>query len=127
MIGFLTSMGLGKRGAQIVAFIVIPLLILGAFYLMLDAYGDSRYRAGVSETDAKWEEAGRRLEEQARQSASAADKAAAKTIEAHNERVEAEKERIDEAIREGSSPLDVLFGTDGSVVRQEDDYSPQNP
>lgn len=93
------------------------LLVLGAFYLMLDAYGDSRYQAGSDNADARWEEAGRRLEQQAAQSRTKADDAAVVRGEAYMERVEVEKERIDEAVATGGSPLDVLFGADSGGVR----------
>lgn len=73
-------------------------------------YGHSRYQAGVTVTDAKWEEASRKLEEQAKKSATKADDAAAARAAVHDDQVQAEKEKLDEAERTGSSPLDVLFG-----------------
>lgn len=110
MIGLLMGLGLGKRAAQVVAFVVIPLLILGAFYLMLDAYGDSRYDAGEADTRAEYKAASERLKQEAAASASRADDAAALRLEGHMEQVQEEQERLDEAQRTGSSPLDVLFG-----------------
>lgn len=110
MIGLLMGLGLGKRVAQLVAYVALPLLIAFLLWRALDSYGDGRYQAGVDETDAKWEEAGRRLREQAARSASRADDAAASRLETHVQQVEEEKERLDEAQRTGGSPLDVLFG-----------------
>lgn len=113
MIGLLMGLGLGKRAAQVVGYVVLPLLLLGAFYLALDAYGDSRFRAGVTETDDRWEAAGRKLEAQAAASASAADTTALVRAVDYNAKVAKEKEKLDAAATDGSSPLDVLFGTDG--------------
>lgn len=72
-------------------------------------FGHSRYQAGVADTDAKWEAAGEKLAQQARQSADAATRREAPRIAAHAAQVAAEKDKIDEAIAEGSSPLDALF------------------
>lgn len=110
MIVWLMGFGLGKRAAQAIAYVALPLLLLGAFYLALDAYGDSRYYAGVTETDAKWEAAGRKLEAQAAASASAADTGSLVRVTDFNAKVAEEKEKLDAAATDGSSPLDVLFG-----------------
>ena len=74
------------------------------------SWGQSRYDAGVTATDARWVEAGRRLEKQAATSADAADRREAPRIENHAAQVAEEKEKIDEAVAAGSSPLDALFG-----------------
>ncbi len=115
MIGMLVGWGLSEKVAKLVTWFVGIGLVVLAFVLALNAYGDARYDAGVSETDAKWEEAGRRLEKQATVSAGKADAASVVRVEEFNDRVAAEKDRLDEAEREGSSPLDVLFG--GNSVR----------
>lgn len=115
MIGLLMGFGLGKRAAQVVGYVVVPLLLLAAFYLLLDAYGDSRYRAGEQSADARWEAAGRKLERQAAQSAGRAGAASAARVLDFNAKVAEEKERLDAAAVDGSSPLDVLFGNSGSV------------
>lgn len=87
------------------------LMIGGALALVAAVlwYGNSRYQAGVSDTDAKWEAAAAKLAEQATQSADAATRREAPRIAAHAAQVAAEKEKIDEAIAEGRSPLDALF------------------
>ena len=82
------------------------------------SWGQSRYDAGVTATDARWVEAGRRLEEQAATSADAADRREAPRIENHTARVAEEKEKIDEAVAAGSSPLDVLFGVRADAGRR---------
>lgn len=91
-------------------FIIGGALLILAFYLALDAYGDSRYEAGEKAADAKWEEAERRLLKQAAQAGSEADKKAAARAVEFAAKVEEEKARLDQAAAEGSSPLDVLFG-----------------
>ena len=87
------------------------LMIGGAIALVAAVlwFGNSRYQAGVRDTDAKWEAAAALLAEQARKSANAATRREAPRIEAHAAQVAAEKEKIDEAIAEGRSPLDALF------------------
>lgn len=115
MIALLMGFGLGKRVAQLVGYVAIPLLIVGALWLALHLYGNSRYNAGVRDTDAKWEEAGRRLEAQARVSAGKADSAAVGRVQIFNDRVAEEKEKLDAAAKDGSSAFDVLFGTDDGV------------
>lgn len=87
------------------------LMIGGAIVLIAAVlwFGHSRYQAGVSDTDAKWEAAAEKLAEQARQSADSATRREAPRIAAHAAQVAAEKEKIDAAIAEGSSPLDALF------------------
>lgn len=82
-----------------------------AFLIAIWAWGNSRYNAGVDDTDAKWEEAGQRLEEQAEASAGEADADSAERAAEEFDRVKAEKEKLDAATDAGSSPLDVLFGS----------------
>ena len=113
MIAILMGFGLGKRVAQAVAYIGLPLLLLGAAWFALDWYGDSRFDDGVVETDAKWEEAGNRLVDQAAVARNAADAKAEERAADFAAATAIEKEKLDAAEREGSSPLDVLF--DGGV------------
>lgn len=90
------------------------LLIAGAVIaiaLSIWAYGNARYNAGVTDTDAKWDEAGERLARQAETARSEADAASAGRAAEEFERVKDEKEKIDAATDSGSSPLDVLFGS----------------
>ena len=90
--------------------IVGPLVLLAAVIGGIMAYGNSRYNAGVTDTDAKWEEASDRLKAQAAESATRADDAAAVRLEEFKQQVEDEEKALEEAERTGSSPLDVLFG-----------------
>ena len=110
MIGFLMRLGLGKRAAQIIGYVVIPALIILIVWWAVVDYGNRRYRAGVTDTDAKWQEASRRLQQQAQQSATRADDAAAVRLEEHERSVAEERRELDEAARNNRSPLDVLFG-----------------
>jgi hypothetical protein len=89
------------------------LIALIAAWLAILAWGNSRYEAGVKDTDAKWVEASDRLAEQARASADAATRREAPRITAHTAQVAAEKEKIDEAVAAGRSPLDALFPPGG--------------
>lgn len=113
MIGLLMGFGLGKRAAQLVAYVAIPLLILAAFYFTLDAYGDSRFREGRAAENKAWIDAQDKLLKDAAAAASAADQTALAAQMDQAVKVAQEKERVDDAIANGSSPFDVLFGTDG--------------
>ncbi len=88
------------------------------------SWGQSRYDAGVTATDARWVAAGKRLEEQAATSADAADRREAPRIENHAARVAEEKEKIDEAVAAGASPLDVLFGVRADAGRRSPEARP---
>lgn len=88
-------------------------LLMVAFYFALDAYGDSRYREGKKDADAAWIEAGNRLIAKSQKAGTKADKAAAAREADFAAKQEDEKERIDEAVAEGDSPFDVLFGPNG--------------
>lgn len=90
-------------------FAIGAVLLVLAFYIALDRYGDARYEAGEKAADAKWEEAERRLLKQAAQAGTEADKKAAARAVEFAAKVDEEKARLDQAAAEGSSPLDVLF------------------
>lgn len=92
-------------------FLIGGALLLLAFYLALDAYGDRRYDAGKKDADAAWIEAGNKLVAKAQNSASKADRAAAARAEDFTAKQEEEKERIEHAKETGASPFDVLFGS----------------
>lgn len=90
---------------------VIGLLAAGVMLIIaVLAWGDSRYDAGVQDTDAKWKQASEKLARAAAKSGQAADAREAQRIRNHASRVADEKEKIDEAVASGASPLDVLFG-----------------
>lgn len=109
MLGLFTALGLSERAARIVAPIAIALVILLAFYLALDAYGDARYDAGKDDADKAWEAAAAKLEDQSAQAAGEAEKGAQARESAYLDRLAKEKEKVDAAIDSGGDPLDVLF------------------
>ena len=85
-------------------------LLILAFYFTLDAYGDSRYREGKAAADKAWQEASDRLIDKAAKAGTKADTKAAARAADFAAKQEDEKEKIDAAVKEGSSPLDALFG-----------------
>jgi hypothetical protein len=109
MISLLTSWGLGARAAKLVAYVGLPMLVLIAFYFVLSAYGNARYREGVAAENASW-----RLAQDAllKRAAESAGKASSEDLARQAEfaaKVEDEKEKLDAAVADGSSPFDVLF------------------
>lgn len=94
--------------------IVGPLVLLAVVIGGLVAWGNSKYRAGeragVEATDAKWQAASDKLKADAAKSATKADDKAAERLSEHVEDITADQEKVNEAQREGSSPLDALFG-----------------
>jgi hypothetical protein len=85
-------------------------LLIVAFYLALDAYGDSRYREGKANEKAAWEQAEAEFRKKAGEAEKKADKQAAAREADHLAAVADERKKIDAAVENGSSPLDVLFG-----------------
>lgn len=81
-----------------------------AFYLLLDAYGDSRYREGKSAADKAWQQASDKLIQDAAKAGAKADTKAAARAADFAAKQEDEKQRIDAAVKDGSSPFDAIFG-----------------
>lgn len=94
--------------------IVGPLVLLAVVFGGLKAWGNSKYRAGekagIEETDAKWQAASDKLKADAAASATRADDAAAVRLEEHVAQAEEDQAAVDKAVEEGRSPLDALFG-----------------
>lgn len=86
---------------------IVAVLLL---WWALDSYGDRRYNAGVTDTDAKWQEAADKLKEEAAASATRADDKAVERLEQFEQQAEDDRKAVQDAIEEGSSPLDALFG-----------------
>lgn len=86
------------------------LVLVGLLWWSIASYGARRYQAGVTATDAKWEEASNRLKEEAAQSATRADDNAIERLEEHQQQVAEERAAVDAAIQNGASPFDALFG-----------------
>lgn len=85
---------------------------VGGLVLLIVAvmlYGNAKYRAGVRDTDAKWQLASDRAIDKAATAADRATRLEAPKVAEHAAQVEAEKVKIDEAIASGNSSLDALF------------------
>lgn len=95
---------------KIVGPIALLALLLGAWQLDRRGQYNKGERAGIEATDAKWEAASAKLKAQAAQSATKADDAAVKRLEEHVAQANEDQEKVNEAVRNGSSPLDALFG-----------------
>lgn len=94
--------------------IVGPLVALALIVAGLNAWGRAKYRAGekagIEATDAKWQRASEKLKQDAARSATKADDAAANRLAERVEQVTADEAAVAEAVKEGRSPLDALFG-----------------
>lgn len=101
------------------------LLIVATVFFSIRAYGNARYDAGVSDTDAKWIEAGRIVEENNRAAAAAADDGAEEREQGFAEALQEEKEKLDEAAANDDDPFDILF--DAFSVRDDEITEPATP
>lgn len=113
MIGWLVGLlapTVGEKAAKPLALVIVIAFAALALYLLLDAYGDSRYREGKKDADAAWIAASNKLIAKAQNAGKAADKNAAVREADFAAKVEDEKERINAAQKDGTSPFDVLFG-----------------
>lgn len=94
--------------------IVGPIVLLVAIVGGVKAWGHSKYTAGkqdgIEETDAKWKAASEKLKAEAAASATRADDAAAVRLDEYVKQSEEDQEKLDEAVKNGTSPLDALFG-----------------
>lgn len=95
-----------KYGAVALGLVLLCLFI----WWRIDSYGDRRFDAGVANERGKWEAAEKKLKEDAAKSATKADDRAAARLEEHKEQIDEDRKAVDQAVRDGSSPLDVLFG-----------------
>lgn len=94
--------------------IVGPLVLALALIAGVLAWGSSKYHAGkrdgIEQTDAKWQAASDKLKAEAAKSATKADDAAVNRLQEYQTQAAEDQEKINEAQRNGSSPLDALFG-----------------
>lgn len=125
MIALLLKLGLSEKAAKIFAYFLLPVLILAAFYIALNAYGDARFDAGKAQADREWQAAADLVEAKSQGAADAADVPADQRAADWAARVEQEKALLNETISDGGDPFDVLFGARG--VRGEEDSSPLSP
>lgn len=109
MTAFLATILGNEKLARIATRILIAIALIGAVFLALKLYGDSRYRAGKADESAAWHAASDKLVKQVAESTADANRnELARTVE-HVAKVEKEKERIDAALANGTSPIDELF------------------
>ncbi len=102
--------GISPRVWKILAIIAAILLCLWFLYRAVDSYGDRREADGVAKEKAAWLEADRKLQEKVTRARGQADASAAHREAKHTAEVAVEREKINEAIADGRSPFDVLFG-----------------
>ena len=91
----------------------VALLVVVGLVVAILAWGQARYDAGKSKSDAQWQEASARLEATAREAGTTASAIETIRVREYNALVAEEKDLIDEAVADGRSPLDVLFGNGG--------------
>lgn len=109
MIGLIMGLGAGKRLAQFVAYVGLPLLLIVGALLALDAWGDRRFRAGEDAREAVWKAASDATIAKAATSADAATRKEVPRLVEQAAKIEREKDLIDAAIENGTSPVDALF------------------
>lgn len=95
---------------RIIAYIVLAILVVAAFWLALHFYGVHRYDEGVSAEDAKWQAAVTQLHADASNAASNADQTAAQAAANFIQQHSADQNAVNAAEAAGKSPLDALFG-----------------
>lgn len=95
---------------KIVGPLVALALLAGAFTGWSHHQYNKGHKAGVDEVDAQWAAATKKLEAQAAQSATRADDGAAKRAAEFKDQADSDRKAVDDANKNGSSPLDALFG-----------------
>lgn len=101
---------LGQRAATVIAYLVVIGVGLGLFYLAIARVKHNAFNAGVAANQAQVDKALAQLKQDARVSATKADDKAAVRAEVFVEQHTADQEALNEAERNGTSPLDALFG-----------------
>jgi uncharacterized membrane-anchored protein YhcB (DUF1043 family) len=109
LIGLLTPR-FGPKVAALISYALVIGVICGLVWWALDSYGDRKFNEGVEANQAQVEKALEQLKTDAAESATKADDKAAERAAEHVEQQAADQEAIDEANRNGTSPLDALFG-----------------
>lgn len=101
---------LGKTFGPIVAYLLVIGVALGLFYWALTSYGHRKFNEGVAANQAQVDKALAKLKADAAHSATKADDAAVNRAAVEVEHQKADQEAVNEAERNGTSPLDALFG-----------------
>lgn len=81
-----------------------------ALYLALQAYGNSRYKAGKKDADNAWIAASNKLIDKAQKATVEGDTKAAARAADFATKQEEEKAAIEAAQKNGTSPFDAIFG-----------------
>lgn len=106
----LAAVNFSSRWVKYGAIVLGVALVIGFLWWRIDAYGDRRFDAGVATERGKWEEAEKKLRTEAAKSATRADDRAADRLAEHKEQIDEDRKAVDQAVRDGTSPLDALFG-----------------
>lgn len=106
----LAAINLSSRWVKYGAIVLVTVLVIWFLWSRIDAYGDRRYDAGVMNERGKWEAAEKKLREEAAASSTRADDRAADRLAQHKEQIDEDRKAVDQAVRDGTSPLDALFG-----------------
>lgn len=109
IVAALIARGAAPWLAKLVAYVVLPLALIAAAALALDAWGDGRYRAGKADEAAAWKAANDQLIAKAATAGDIATRNEVPRLVEHAAQVEHEKGLIDAAIQNGASPVDALF------------------
>lgn len=96
--------------AKIVGPLVALALLVGAVAAWSHHQYSKGHKAGVAETDAAYKAASDKLKADAAASATKADDKAVVRLEEYQAQAKEDQEKVDEANRNGTSPLDALFG-----------------
>jgi type IV secretory pathway VirB6-like protein len=110
LIGLLVGWGVPQKLAKPLLIVIGVALLFGSVWLSLHLYRKHRYDEGVAATDAKWQAAVDQLKKDAAKSATKADDAAATRTADQIAKHTKDQEAVNEAQRNGTSPLDALFG-----------------
>lgn len=110
LLPFAGMIGIPQRFQKIASIIMEIVIVLGLLWLGLHLYGKHRYNEGVAATDAKWQVAVEKLQQDAKQSATKADDAAAQRTATQLVKHTKDQEAVNAAVKNGTSPLDALFG-----------------
>lgn len=106
----LAGLSMAQKATRIGIMVLVVVVFGGLIWWMIRDYGNSREQEGVDKERAAWVTAGERLKEDAAQSATKADDKAVARLEEYKEQADADRKVVDQAVENGTSPLDALFG-----------------
>lgn len=103
--------GISPKVWKILGAIAAILFVLWLLNRAIDSYGDNREQDGVNKERAAWEEADRQVQIKVAKAQTEATLSAVKREARHTAEVAKERKQVNEAVAEGRSPFDVLFGS----------------